>query len=71
MVTSSEMYPVRVQGSVGLGSRTDTVFLSSPSDMHRAAPLLSQCVLQGQAKDSQAVSQIQGKEVRVPVQLIP
>lgn len=48
--------------------RTASAFLSCPSDIHRAAPLLRQCVLQGQA---QAVYRIQGKEVRVPVQLIP
>lgn len=71
MVTSSEVYLVQAQRSVGLGSRTASVSLSRPSDVCRAAPLLRQCVLQGQAKDPQAVYQIQGKEVRVPVQLIP
>lgn len=70
MVASSKMYPVQAQRSVGLGSRTGSVFLSCPLDIHRAAPLLRQCVLQGQANDSQAVYQIQGKEVRVPVQPI-
>lgn len=71
MVASSKMYPVQAQRSVGLGSRTGSVFLSCPSDIRRAAPLLRQCVLQGQANDPQTVYQIQGKEVRVPVQPIP
>lgn len=71
VVTSSEVYPFKAQRSVGLGSRTASVFLSCPSDIHRAAPLLRQCVLQGPAKDPQAVYQIQGKEVRVDAQLIP
>lgn len=70
MVTSSKVYPVQAQRSMGLGSRKASVFLSCPSDIHRAAPLLRQCVLQRQAKDPQAVYLIQGKEVRVPVQLI-
>lgn len=71
MVTSSEMYAVQAQRSVGLGCRSASVFLSCPSDIRRAAPLLRQCVLQGQDKDTQTVCQIQGKEVSVPVQVIP
>lgn len=70
-MTPSEMHHVQAQRNVGLGSREASTIPSWPSDTPRAAPLQRQCVLQRQAKDPQAVYQIQYKEVGVPMHPTP